>query len=258
MNRTRAAALAVVAIAAAAGCSTTTRGAGVGPAYTSVAGLAAKITQSASQLKSAQGTLHVESGPLTQTSTFREQFGGGLVTAFDDQVDTTLQGTNTKLHLVYADKKLYVDRGQNGKPWVVASPDSSDRVVAQLAQTLPQTLAQSGITYYALMLSAAHDLKVVGAENVDGVPTIRYHFVVDPRALLPKLPPDQAQQMQQAVDAGVDSVPADEWIDAQGRPVKVTDSVTAQGQTAHVEFRINHYDDPITIQAPPADQIDPG
>lgn len=240
----------------AAGCSTTTKGKGIGPAFTNVAGLGAQISHSSVKLKSAQGTLNVDAGPLKQTSTFRQQMSGGQITAFDDRIDTTLQGKETKIHLIYVDETIYIDRGQNGKPWIVATPDSSDPIAAELAKTFPQALAQSSVKYYAIMLSAAHDLTVAGADTVDGVDTIHYKVTVDPQALLDKLPPDQTQQMQQAVDAGVDAIPVEYWVDGQGRIVKFTDEVSAQGQTAHVEMRLNHYDEDITIDAPPANQID--
>ena len=258
MNRTRGVALTVVAIAAAAGCSTTTPGKGVGPAYTSVAGLAAQIAHSASQIKTAQGSLHLTSGPLNQHSTFNEVLAGGKVTAIDQKISTTLQGTTTDLHLIYVDQKLYVDRAQNGKPWVLASASSSDRIVAQLAESLPATLSQSGVYYYTVMVSSARDLKVIGPDSVDGVQSVHYHLTVDPRVMLEKLPEDQQQQVQQALDAGVDAIPIDLWVDAQGRSIKLTDSVTAQGQTANIDLRMNHFDEAPAIHAPPADQIDQG
>jgi hypothetical protein len=256
MNRTRIAVLASVAALVATGCSTTTRGNGTGPTFTEASGLAAEISRGVAQVKSAQGQLHLAAGPVEQTSTFSESLSAGDVTALDDLVSTSLQGTTTKLHVIYVDEKLYVDRGQNGKPWVIATPESSDRVVATLADSLQTTLSQSGMQYYTMMMSAGHDLKVIGSESVDGVPSMHYHVVVDPRVVIQKMPAEQAQQMQEAIDAGVDSIPVEVWVDARGRPVKLTDTVSAQGQTANVELRLNHFDEPVTIEAPPADQID--
>ena len=265
MTRGRLAIVAGAAMILLAGCTTVTKGTAFGPGQApgpdgpaNLSELSARLTHSATKVKSAQGTLNVDAGALVQSSTFRELLSSGQVTAFDDQVNTTYQGQETKLHLLYVDKKIYVDRGQNGKPWVVATPDSSDPIAAQLAESLPQTLSQSGIKYYVLMLSAGHDLKVVGTESVSGVQAVHYQLIVDPKELVKLLPSDQAQQMQQAVDAGVTEVPVDLWVDPQSRPVKVTDSVTAQGQTAHVEFLITNYDAAISIDAPPADQIDQG
>jgi hypothetical protein len=238
------------------GTGAPTNGGSAGPVAPNVSALAAQITHGSLTVKSAQGKLDVDAGPLSQTSTFRQQMANAQITTFEDQIDTTLNGNNTKIHLIYVDKTIYLDRGQNGKPWIIAKPDSSDPVAAQLAQTFPQSLAQSSIKYYAVMVESAHDLKFVGAETVDGVATNHYHFVVDPKVLVQKLPPDQAQQMQNAVNAGVDSVPADEWVDAQGRPARVTDEVTAQGQTAKIDLHLSHYDEPVAIKAPPASQVD--
>ena len=260
MNRTRGAVLAAAAgaMVAAAGCSTTIHSTGAGPAYTDIAGLGAQILHGVAQLKDAQGTLKLDAGALKQTSTFGEQFTAGKVTAFDDKVETTLQGNPTDLHILYVDQKLYVDRGQNGKQWVLASTDSSDPVVSQLAESMPATLAQSGPQYYATMVSAANNLKVIGAETVGGGSAIHYHLIVDPRVMAEKVPPDQRAQMQQAIDAGVDQIPLDIWVDAQGRPVKLTDTVTAQGQTANVEFQLNKFDQNLQVKPPPADQVDQG
>lgn len=273
MTRARLAIVSGLATLLAAGCTTVTKGSATGqgggsgtgappdggsagPVAPNVSALAAQITHGSIKVKTAQGKLDVDAGPLTQTSTFRQQMADAQITTFEDQIDTTFQGNNTKIHVIYVDKTIYIDRGQNGKPWIIAKPDSSDQVAAQLAQTFPQSLAQSSIKYYAVMVESAHDLKFVGAESVDGVPTNHYHFIVDPKVLVQKLPPDQAQQMQNAVDAGVDSVPADEWVDAQGRPVRVTDEVTAQGQTAKIDLHLSHYDEPVTIKAPPANQVE--
>jgi hypothetical protein len=258
MNRTRIAALAGAAAMVAAGCSTTTTGTGTGPVFTEVSGLAAQMSNGLAQVKTAQGRLHLTAGPVEQTSTFREAFSGGDVTALDDQVSTSVQGTITKLHVIYVDQKLYVDRGHDATPWVIATPGSSDRVVATLAASFKATLSQSGAQYYTTMTSAGHDLKVIGSDSVDGVPSMHYHLTVDPRVAVQKLPAEQAQQMQAAVDAGVDAIPVDVWVDGRGRPVRLTDEVSANGQTANVELRLNHFDQPITIQAPPADQIDQG
>jgi len=97
---------------------------------------------------------------------------------------------------------------------------------------------------------------LVGTDTVDGVASTHYHLTMDPRVMVDKLPADQQQAMQQAIDAGVDTVPVDMWVDAQGRSIKVTDSVTAQGQTANIDLRMNHFNEEIAIDAPPANQID--
>lgn len=261
MNRMRVAALAG-AVLAVAGCSTTTKGDGVGPVYTTVAGLAAALTHANAQLKSEQGSLHlvVAAGAVNEdeTGTFAGQLDGGTVVALEARYTVKAQGTTTRLHMIIVEGKLYVERGQNGKPWVVASPDSSDPVVAQLAKDIPGTLNQSGAHQYLVMLSVAQNLKMVGQETLDGVPCVHYSVSVDTRSAAKKLPGTQGQQMQQAADHGVDTIPLDLWIDGQGLARKVTDRVTTDQATASVELQASHFNEDVHISAPPASEISPG
>jgi hypothetical protein len=256
MRGTRTAALACTAILAAAGCSTTRTGHGFGPVYTTVSGLAANLAKGTNDLTSVRGTLRLKAGPLDQTSTFSEQLSRGKVTAIEDKISTTYQGKTTPLHLIIAGGKLYVERaGQSGKPWVIASPDSSDPVVAALATNTDGTLDQAAMHQYVIMVSAAQDLRLVGSDDVDGVACVHYHLLIDTHVAAQKPPGAQGQQLQQAIAAGVDSIPMDLWVDANGRSVRLTDQVTAHGSTATVDLRLNHFDEDVSIAAPPADQV---
>jgi hypothetical protein len=263
MNRTRGAVLAA-AIVAMAGCSTTTGGTGFGPAYSTVAGLGAQIAHGIAQVSTLHGSLKLSvrtaqpGQRLDQTSTFIEQLSGGKVTAIDDRISTAVQGRTTDLRVVYVNRTLYVDHGQNGKPWLLATPDSSDAVAASVARSIQSTLRTSGMQYYTVMVASGHDLGLVGSESVDGDACVHYHLTVDPRAVAEKLPGEQGQEMQQALQAGVDAIPLDLWVDAQGRTVKITDTVAAQGTTADVDLRMNHFNESVEINAPPADQVDQG
>jgi hypothetical protein len=135
MRRMWTAAFLCAAVVAVAGCSTTQTGRGFGPVFTTVSDLAAHATKAGNDITSVRGTLRVKSGPLDQTSTFSELQSQGRVTAFDDRISTIYQGKTTPLHLIIVDGKAYVERsGQGGKPWVVATRDSSDPVLANLAE----------------------------------------------------------------------------------------------------------------------------
>jgi hypothetical protein len=257
MNRTRLAALAA-AVLVVTGCSTTTKGAGIGPAYTTLAGLGAALAHANAQLKSEQGSLHLTAGPIDETGTFSGQLDGGNVVSLEARYTTTLQGNTTKLHMIIVDGKLYVDRGQNGKPWVIATPDSPDPIVAQLAKDIQGTLTQSGVRQFVLMVSAAQDLKLVGEETVDGVACMHYSLSVNTRSAAQKLPGSQGQQMQQAADAGIDTIPLNMWVDGQSLVRKVTDKVTTEQVTASLDLRLNHFNEDVNISAPPPDQIGSG
>jgi LppX/LprAFG-like lipoprotein len=257
MNRTRVAALAG-ALLVVAGCSTTTKGTGIGPAYTSVAGLGAALAHANAQLKSEQGSLHLSAGPIDETGTFSGKLDGGNVVELEARYTTTLQGNTTRLHMIIVGGTLYVERGQNGKPWVIATPDSPDPIVAELAKDISGTLTQSGVRQFVLMVAAAQNLKLVGQETVDGVSCMHYSLSVDTRSAAQKLPGTQGQQMQQAADAGVDTIPLNLWVDGQGLVRKVTDKVTTEQATAALELRLNRFDEDVHISAPPPSQIGSG
>lgn len=252
----RAAIGAATALAVLTACSTSTHGRGFGPVYTTVSGLGAQMTRGSSQLTSVRGTLHLEAGPLKQDSTYASTLSHGAVTALDDRIDTAYQGRQVKLHVIIAGGKIYVDRsGRSDKPWVIATPDSSDPVVASLASNVQGTLSQSGMQQYLLMVSAARDLNVLGPEAVDGVPCTRYKLTVDTREAASKLPGSQGEQMQRTADAGVATIPLEVWVDSQGHALRLTDKVTAQGTTATIELRLGHFNEPMTIRPPAPDQI---
>jgi hypothetical protein len=257
MNCTRVAALAG-AVLVVAGCSTATKGAGVGPVYTTVAGLGAALAHANAQLTSEQGSLHLTAGPIDETGTFAGQLNGGNVVSLEARYTTTLQGNTTKLHMIIVGGKLYVERGQNGKPWVVATPDSPDPVVAELAKDIPGTLTQSGVGQFVVMVSAAENLRMVGQETVDGVSCMHYSLSVDTRRAAQKLPGSQGQQMQQAADSGVETIPLNIWVDGQGLVRKVTDTVKTEQATAALELRLNHFNEDVHITAPPPSQIGSG
>ncbi len=247
----------VAATIALAGCAgKPAKAHGFGPVYTTVSGLAARLAKGTDDLSTVRGSLHVHAGPLDQTSTFSERLASGNVTAMDDTVSTTYQGNNSELHLITIGTKLYVDRsGNSAKPWVLATPDSSDPVVAQLAQNIGDTLGQAGMHQYVIMVSSARELQVVGPDTIDGVPCAHYALSIDTRTATSKMPGSQGKQMQQAIDAGVDSIPMEIWVDAKGRSIKLSDKVTAAGTTASIELSMSHFDEQVSISAPPPEKI---
>jgi hypothetical protein len=55
--------------------------------------------------------------------------------------------------------------------------------------------------------------------------------------------------------AGVTRIPIDIWLDEQGRPQKLTERITVQGQVTAFDFRLSRLNEPVTIAAPPASQV---
>jgi hypothetical protein len=57
------------------------------------------------------------------------------------------------------------------------------------------------------------------------------------------------------VDSGVDEIPLDLYIDSQGRPVRINEELNVQGTKVTTKATVSDFNKPVTITAPPADQI---
>ena len=133
------------------------------------------------------------------------------------------------------------------------STTSSNPVVAQLATTLEQTQQSASLDQYTAFTQAASGLQVVGPEQVAGADATHYKLTVDVTPL-----PDTLPGREALLSAGLMSLPVDLWVDDQGRPVKVTENLSVQGQTVDTEVTIGNFDAPVTVTAPPADQVATG
>lgn len=70
-----------------------------------------------------------------------------------------------------------------------------------------------------------------------------------------KLPTTSALSKQALAASGLKTIPVQLWVDDQGRPVKLTERLHVQGQTLHTVSTISRYNQPVTITAPPANQV---
>jgi hypothetical protein len=46
------------------------------------------------------------------------------------------------------------------------------------------------------------------------------------------------------------------WIDAKGRLVQVVEDISVSGQKISTKITLSKFDEPVTITAPPTDQVD--
>jgi hypothetical protein len=138
------------------------------------------------------------------------------------------------------------------KPWLLISSTSSNPAVRQLAASLESITQSSDLDQYAAFAEAA-TVEVVGAGEVDGVAKTHYVLTVDVLQL-----PNDTPGRQDLLSAGVVRVPVELWVDADGRPVKASQELTVQGQDVTTVVTLGDFDEPVTITAPPADQVATG
>lgn len=103
-----------------------------------------------------------------------------------------------------------------------------------------------------------------GTDTIDGVPVTVYEGTIDPQAALEQASPDDAADVQGALDqmGGTFEMPFTAWVDADGMVRRLEMRVQADMGPVSMEvvMTIELYDfgAPVTIEAPPADQVTDG
>jgi hypothetical protein len=260
--------LAIVTLPAAfsiAACaSSTTNGSGstggpsggttVGPsgAPTDAQGLSALLERASNTVKTAHIDLKVDAAGQQIAGSGDESLNEGVLTGLN--ITESLPGDAGSLQLIIADGKTYAKLpssiNPSDKPWVLITSDSTNPTIQQLSTSISQTQESASIGSTTAFVTAAKSVENKGTEDVNGEPATHYSVVVDTT----KLPADNTGK-EALIQAGVTSLPVELYIDSQGRPVKLTENFSAQGQAISTEVDLSKYDQPVTIEAPPADQV---
>jgi hypothetical protein len=103
-------------------------------------------------------------------------------------------------------------------PWLVGTPSAVVSAAASRVGPLATVLVRPGLGSAVAFLRGATKALRYGGEEVRGVSTYRFSFLVDLAAAAAASPPDQRAELDAAAAAiGPIQWPADVWIDAQGR-----------------------------------------
>jgi hypothetical protein len=231
--------------------TTTTSAVPPSPAATDAAGLATLLHQGVSSVNSLHLTLNVSTGNQVIKGEGDTKLADGTLQALDITEEV---GSAGRVRLIVADGKTYVQlpatMNQSGKPWVLVSRDSSNptvRTMATLIQSVQSAASPSQITAFT---SAARRVTLVGNEPLDGTQVNHYSIDVDVDKL-----PNTLPGRQLLLGAGLTSLPVELYVDGEGRPVKVTQDLTVRGQRSSTVITLSKFNEPVSISAPPADQV---
>jgi hypothetical protein len=262
--------LLVCAAGALAGCASTTAGTPTSsvPAGSSTSSasssapaaarlateLFARVSAGLTKVTSAHVAITSTLGGETITAAGAETLANGSLTAADITENVPGQG-GYRLIIVNGKTYAQLPPGMNhsGKPWVLVSTNSADPLIRTIAATLGQLISSASVTAIPQFAPAATGVTDQGHEDVAGVPATHYGFTVQV-AKLPNTFPAKAVLQQ----AGLVAIPVELWIDAEGRPVKITQRLAVSGQTSDTTVSITAYNTPVRISAPPANQVSSG
>lgn len=218
---------------------------------TDAAGLGRFLKDGAQKIHSAHLSMNVAAGEQTITATGDETLAHGKLTGLD--LAEQVPGAGEIRILITGGKtyaKLPESLDHSPEPWVLVTTQSTDPIVARLASSLEQVQQSASLDQFRMFTGAASGLVVKGQEDVGGHPATHYALTVDVTKL-----PDGVAGKQELASAGVSTLPIDLWVDGQGRPVQLREQLTVQGQQVSTEVTIGDFDAPVTITAPPADQV---
>jgi hypothetical protein len=136
------------------------------------------------------------------------------------------------------------------KPWLLATSTSTDPIIKQLATVVTTVQSAASLSKYSDLAQYASSVKLVGAQDINGVPANHYAIVID-ASKLPADFPDRAA----VVATGATALPYDLWIDGSGRMLKVLTSSTVKSVTVSTTTLLTNYNAKVTISAPPAAQV---
>jgi hypothetical protein len=219
-------------------------------APTDAPGLAEFLRNGTAGIHSAHLTLSVTAAGVTIDAEGDETLDAGRLRSLDLSEDVPGAG---RLRVVVVGGETYVRLPEQlrtaGGPWVRVTPDSSDPVVRQLASSLSSVADSGSLDQYTAFTEAA---TITGRrpDQVDGETVTHYTLDVD----VTRLPGDLPGR-QELMTAGLITLPVDLWVDSRGRPVKVSEKFTVQGQRVESTVTIGDFDEPVTVTAPAADQV---
>ncbi|MET8004976.1 LppX_LprAFG lipoprotein [Nonomuraea glycinis] len=139
------------------------------------------------------------------------------------------------------------------KPWVKVPLKEMGDDQGQIDQLLSQ-VQQFDLGGVTEMVTASQDVKSVGTENVGGEDTTHYAGTFPVDAAVKQLPADKQERARTNL-AELKNVKFDIWVGADKLPRKVTMSGSEKGASMDAALMFKGYNEPVSIQAPPADQV---
>jgi len=204
-------------------------------------------------LHTALGTLSstaitIDAGGLIATTTGHIKLNAGHATASEFSIGAGADADH--VIVIGSDAYAQLPAGQNtsGKPYVKVSATSGNEFVRALAETLQILQASASLGDLADLVATASAFTDKGAAAGG---THEYTFSISGDA-------HGSALQQQVAEIGSDPVGVDLFVNAQKLPVKVILQVKIGGSALPVTATLSGFNAPVTITAPPANQIATG
>jgi len=208
-----------------------------------------RIAAGTASIKTAHVRYAIDMGRNAVVITGAGKFHAGVVS--DMSLTDPINSTGT-LHLLIVGSEIYVQLppslNQYGKPWVLATPQSTDPLISGISSIASAKDATS-IATIRREVEAGRSARDDGADGVNGMAATKYTVVIDVR----KLP--ATTDNQPLIDSRLKTISMDIWLDGQGRILRDHEAYRVHGQDIDIDITYSMLNEPVTIAVPPSDQV---
>jgi hypothetical protein len=214
---------------------------------TDVQALAALLSTGNASIKTARLSLAETVGAQRIAGVGDEKLSDGRLQA----VDLTERVGRVRLRFIVIGDRLYARVPAaiypSSKPWVEITSSTTNRTLKSLYDSFENSVQFGAGRTVQIFLSAAKNVRMVGVERFDGAPVGHYAITIDVASL-----PSDYPNRDVLVQSGLTSIPADIYIDTQGRTRKVTENLTVGSQHVTSVITLTRIDQPVHIGPPPS------
>jgi hypothetical protein len=123
-------------------------------------------------------------------------------------------------------------------------------------KTPPMSTTATGQGYLQLLAGANGEVLSYGDEDIDGVDTTHYKVTIDVAEALRATPARLRTTTPEELSAsGVDELPLDVWLDADGGLRRMQMKLAAQGTTVSITIDMTPSDQSIAVKIPASDDL---
>jgi hypothetical protein len=189
---------------------------------------------------------------------------GGSDPAISMNMDAGAQG---QMGMVFLDGVLYIKLPAgmvpSDKPWIKIDSKDKSNPMAQALGSLTDQMRQNADPRLALeQFQEAGTIESSAQEDLNGEETTHYKIKVDVEKLAAnQQDPTLKKAMQDAIESGLKDFPVELWLNGDDLPVRmIVEMPTADptsGKSVPVKVQVDYskWGEPVTIEAPPADQV---
>ncbi|MFG1696626.1 LppX_LprAFG lipoprotein [Nonomuraea sp. NPDC049309] len=139
------------------------------------------------------------------------------------------------------------------KPWIKVPLKEADGGSGEIDELLSR-VQQFDLAHVTRLVTASQDVKAAGNETVNGEDTTHYTGTFPVDAAVQQLPADEQERAREHL-AELKDVKFDIWVAADGLPRKLAMNGAKDGASLDATLFFKGFNEPVSIQAPPADQI---